>query len=226
MRGGGGRDYKAATPIVDGRTIITAGRGVKALNLEKNGDKFVAKELWSNSDNSVQFNTPVLKNGILYGLAQNNQLFCINTKDGKTAWSAPLPGAAPGSPPGRAARVRSGFGSAVFGAVPPAEPGTPGAPGGPGRPGGPPGPGGPGGPGGRRGGGMGGGGFGSIVDAGSVLFALTPGAQLIVFEPSDKEFKQLATYKVASGQTHAYPVVSGNRIIIKDKDAVTLFTVD
>ena len=73
---------------------------------------------------------------------------------------------------------------------------------------------------------MGGGGYGSIVDAGPVLLALTPSAQLIVFEPSDKEFKQLASYKVASSQTHAYPVASGNRIFIKDRDSVTLWAVE
>ena len=71
----------------------------------------------------------------------------------------------------------------------------------------------------------GGGGYGTIVDAGSVVFALTPGGQLIAFEPSDKEFKQLASYKVGP-QTHAYPVVSGNRIFIKDKDSLTLWTVE
>jgi hypothetical protein len=31
---------------------------------------------------------------------------------------------------------------------------------------------------------------------------------------------------VASGQTHAYPIASGNRIFIKDKDSVTLWTVE
>ena len=59
-----------------------------------------------------------------------------------------------------------------------------------------------------------------------MLFALTPAAQLIVFDPSDKEFKQLASYKVAAGQTHAYPVATGNRIFIKDKDSLTLWTVE
>ena len=73
---------------------------------------------------------------------------------------------------------------------------------------------------------MGGGGYGSIVDAGSVLLALTPGGQLVVFEPSDKEFKQVASYKVSSGQTYAYPVASGNRLFIKDRDSLTLWTVD
>lgn len=71
----------------------------------------------------------------------------------------------------------------------------------------------------------GGGGFGSIVDVGSVLLALTPSAQLVAFEPSGKEFKQIASYKVGA-QTHAYPIASGNRIFIKDKDSVTLWTVD
>ena len=74
---------------------------------------------------------------------------------------------------------------------------------------------------------MGGGsGYGSIVDAGNVLMALTPSGQLIIFEPSEKEFKQVAAYKVAAGQTHAYPIASGNRIFIKDRDSLTLWTVD
>ena len=77
-----------------------------------------------------------------------------------------------------------------------------------------------------QGGGMGRAGFGSIVDAGSVLLALTPSAQLIVFEPGDKEFKQVAAYKVSEGQTHAHPVASGNRIFIKDADSVTLWTLE
>jgi hypothetical protein len=80
--------------------------------------------------------------------------------------------------------------------------------------------------GGRRGGGMGGGGFGSVVDAGSVLIGLTAGAQLTVVEPSRTGYKQLASYKVADGQTYAYPVVSGNRIFIMDQGSLALFTVE
>ena len=73
---------------------------------------------------------------------------------------------------------------------------------------------------------MGGGGFGSIVDAGLVLLALTPSSQLIVFQPGDKEYTELARIKVADSQTHAYPVLSGNRVFIKDLDSVTLWTID
>lgn len=218
--GGGGRDYKASTPLVEGNTLITAGRGIKAMKLEKDGDKLAAKELWSNPDKSVQFNSPTLKNGLLYGLAGNNELFCIDAKDGKTLWSAPFPG---GAPAGRADLNLRATSSAVVGlpqdAPTQAQPADQERR----RPGGQ-GPGGQGG--GRRGGGMGGGGgYGTIVDAGPVLFALTPGGQLIVFEAGAKEFKQLASYKVGT-QTHAYPVASGNRVFVKDRDSVTLWTVE
>ena len=70
------------------------------------------------------------------------------------------------------------------------------------------------------------GGYGSIVDAGSVLLSLTPVGQLVVFEPSDKEYKEVASYKVSSSETYAYPVVSGKRIYIKDKDSVIMYTLE
>jgi hypothetical protein len=73
---------------------------------------------------------------------------------------------------------------------------------------------------------MGGGGFGSIVDVGTVLLAMTPSSQLVVFEPSDKEYKQVASYKIAEAPTHAYPVASGNRLFIKDRDSLALWTVE
>ena len=70
------------------------------------------------------------------------------------------------------------------------------------------------------------GGYGSIVDAGPVLLALTPSAQLVVFEPGDKGFKEIPSYKVAESDTYAYPVVSGNRVFVKDRDALTLWTIE
>ena len=53
-----------------------------------------------------------------------------------------------------------------------------------------------------------------------------PAAQLVVYEPSEKEFKELATYKVATTDTYAYPVLDGNRVFIKDKDSVTLWAIE
>ena len=186
-----GRGYNASTPMVDGQTIIysDSNRGTKAVKVAKEGDGIAAKELWNNPDNSVQFNTPVLHDGLVFGITARNELFCINAEDGKTAWTSALPRAGGGAPrPGGAA--------------------------GGGRPGS------------GRGGMMMGGGYGSIVDAGSVLFALTPAAQLIVFEPNAKEFKQIASYKVGESGTYAYPIIAGNRIFVKDKDSVILWSIE
>jgi outer membrane protein assembly factor BamB len=158
-----GRAYNAATPIVDGQTIIYAGagRGTKAVKIEKTADEFAAKELWSNPDNGVQFNTPVLKGGKIYGVAQSGTLFCLDAQGGKTLWTTEL----------------------------------------------------------------GGRGFGSVVDAGSVLLALTPQGDLVVFEPSDKEYKKLASYKVGS-DTYAYPIAAGKGVYAKGKEVVTLWAVE
>jgi hypothetical protein len=144
----------------------------------------------------------VLRDGVLYGISNMGSVFAVSTDGGKLAWSAggtPAPGGGEGE----------------------RGPGERGGPGGRG-PGGR-GPGGFGGPGGMRGGR--GGGYGSVVDAGKVLFALTPSGKLIVFEPSDKEFKQLASYEVGSN-TYAYPIPSGNGVYVKDKDHVTFWTVE
>jgi outer membrane protein assembly factor BamB len=97
-----GRSYNAATPIVDGRTVIYcgAGRGTKAVQLAQQGEGFAAKELWSNPDHAVQFNTPVLHDGRLYGLSQRGDLFCLDATSGRTAWT-------------HATGERGGFGSVI-----------------------------------------------------------------------------------------------------------------
>jgi outer membrane protein assembly factor BamB len=161
-----GRSYNACTPMVDGQTVVYsgAGRGTTAVKLEKQGDALGAKEpLWSNKDNGCQFNTPVLKQGLVFGLSDRDALFCINAETGKAAWTVPN---------------------------------------------------------------IGKGGYGSIVDAGPVLFALSPKSELIVFEPSDKEFKELAKYKVADNETYAYPVIAGNRVYVKGRDTLTLWLIE
>jgi hypothetical protein len=77
-----------------------------------------------------------------------------------------------------------------------------------------------------RGGGGRGGGYGSIVDAGPVVMALTPASQLLVFKPDAKGYSEVAKIKVADSPTYAYPVVSGNRIYIRDQGSVTAYTVE
>ncbi len=89
-----GMNYNAATPIVDGQTVIYAGagRGTKAVKIEKTADGFAAKEIWSNPENGVQFDSPVLKGGQIYGVSQKGVLFCLDAQSGKTLWTTELGG--------------------------------------------------------------------------------------------------------------------------------------
>jgi hypothetical protein len=198
----------------------------------------------------------VLKDGLVFGLSNNNTLFAINAGTHETAWSNPLGGPEPPSPfgpgpfgpggPGRG-RNRGDRGERPRDAAPtgdnatatipreilaqvaetpaaetpPAEqPGTRDGQTGDRR-----------GPEGRRRfgrgrGGRGRGGYGSVVDAGSVMMVLTPAMELVVYEPSAREYKELGRYKVAETATYAYPVASGKRIFIKDQDNLTLWMVE
>jgi outer membrane protein assembly factor BamB len=196
--------YNATTPVVNGDLVIYAGptKGMTAVALQKQGDELTKKDGgWKNEDNSLMYNTPVLRDGWLYGVSGLNAIFCVNATTGESAWSAPI------AEPSASAAAETKKSDDAGNGPPPGMKG------------------GKGGKGGMRGGG-GGGGYGSVIDAGSVLIALNPTGQLIFFEPNPKEFKQLALYKVADGNTYAYPVISSNRIFIKDKDSLTLWALD
>ena len=82
------RFYNSATPVIDGQTVIITGQGqgTKAIKIQKQGDAFVATELWKNAELGTKWNTPVLKDGFLYGLSDGRKLFCMNAATGKTAW--------------------------------------------------------------------------------------------------------------------------------------------
>jgi hypothetical protein len=71
---------------------------------------------------------------------------------------------------------------------------------------------------------------GEILDAGNVLLALTSDGELIAFKPSTKEYVELAKYKVAEKGGNdgpwAYPIIAGNRVFVKDKDSLTLWTIE
>ncbi len=83
------RFYNSATPIEDGQTIIYTGqgKGTRAVKIQKQDDGYTTNELWNNADLGTSFNTPVLKEGSLYGLTAAGKLFCINAQNGQTAWA-------------------------------------------------------------------------------------------------------------------------------------------
>jgi outer membrane protein assembly factor BamB len=149
--------YNMSTPIVDGQTVICAGRAFK---IEKEGEGFAARELWKGQSPN-QYNTPVLKDGLLYGLSGRRNFFCVNAQTGDVLWTDAT----------------------------------------------------------QRGE------CGAVLDAGSVLLALTSDSELVAFKPSNKEYAELARYKVADTPTWAYPIIAGNRVFVKDRDALTLWTI-
>ncbi|MCX5646571.1 MAG: PQQ-like beta-propeller repeat protein [Phycisphaerae bacterium] len=65
----------------------------------------------------------------------------------------------------------------------------------------------------------------AIVDAGSCLIALTVNGELSVYLPSDKQYTELAHYKVGDPEIWAHPVIAGKSIFIRDKESVTLWTI-
>jgi outer membrane protein assembly factor BamB len=156
--------YNSETPIVDGQTVYCSGAGTVAYKIEKKDDSFTANQLWKKTEAAGIYNTPVLKDGMLYGLTGSQQatsLFCLKAENGEVLWTDSA----------------------------------------------------------KRGG------CGAVLDAGSVLLALTDKGELLAFKPSNKGYEELAKYKV--GDTPwAYPIIAGNRVFVKDKDSVTLWTIE
>jgi outer membrane protein assembly factor BamB len=66
----------------------------------------------------------------------------------------------------------------------------------------------------------------AIVKAGTTLFLLQNDAKLHVMKANRSAFTPAKTYEVAMGETWAQPVVSGNRIFVKDVSNLTLWTLN
>jgi outer membrane protein assembly factor BamB len=153
--------YQTATPVINGNTVICTG---VAFTIEKSGDTFTTRQAWKGQA-PHQYNTPVLKDGILYGLmgmGRTSTIYAQEAQSGKVLW-------------GDATNRGEG---------------------------------------------------GSILDAGSVLVALGADLNLVVFKPSKEDFQELAKYKVGEGPGWAGPVLTGNRIYVKDKNSLILWTLD
>jgi outer membrane protein assembly factor BamB len=82
------RFYNCVSPYIDGQTIYLTGQGtgMKAIKVEKSGNEYVTKEIWSNTTVGAKWNTPVLKDGFLYGFTDQKRIYCLNAATGQTAW--------------------------------------------------------------------------------------------------------------------------------------------
>lgn len=167
--GGGAYQGTYMTPIVDGATVIYSAPGGKGgggssvtFKIDKKADGFVAVELWRKSQAPYQYNTPVLRDGLVFGLSSGRNFFCMDARSGDVLWTD---------------NTRRGE-------------------------------------------------AGAVLDAGSVMLALTGDAELIAFEPSAKAYTEVAKYQVSATPGLAYPIIAGNRVYVKGKDALTLWTLD
>lgn len=66
----------------------------------------------------------------------------------------------------------------------------------------------------------------SITRSGDLLFVLKEDGQLMVGRANTAGFEPLKTYTVATSATWAPPVISGNRIFVKDADTLALWTLN
>lgn len=156
--------YSTGTPVIDGDVVICSG---SAFTIEKAGDGFKVNPRWKGQAPAT-YNTPVLKDGALYGLMSGGgkggatRLYCQDAKTGKTLWED------------AASRGECG----------------------------------------------------AVLDAGPVLLALSSDSNMLVVKPDAKDFTELAKYKVAATPAYAMPIVAGNRVYVKDRDSLTLWTIE
>lgn len=82
------RFYNCPSPYINGRTIYFTGQGngIKAIQVSMEGGKYVPKEIWNNTEVGAKWNTPVLKDGFLYGFSDQKRIYCLDAATGKTVW--------------------------------------------------------------------------------------------------------------------------------------------
>jgi outer membrane protein assembly factor BamB len=81
------------TPIIDGSAVIyfvaakKVGGSAMAFKVEKKEGGFGTTELWNMKKlNADQYQTPVLRDGLLFGLTPGANLFCADAKSGNELW--------------------------------------------------------------------------------------------------------------------------------------------
>lgn len=82
-------DVNSAMPVITGpnQFVLTSGygTGAKLIEIEKSGDAFSAKELWSSQAMKAKFNNVVFHEGVIYGLDEGI-LAAMDAATGKRLW--------------------------------------------------------------------------------------------------------------------------------------------
>lgn len=82
-----------STPLIDGPNVyysVTGGKGPKgyttAIKIEKKGDTFTATELWKKNIAAAGYHTPLLKDGLIFGVNPGKTFYCLDAKTGEELW--------------------------------------------------------------------------------------------------------------------------------------------
>ena len=66
----------------------------------------------------------------------------------------------------------------------------------------------------------------AIVRAGNTIFSLEDDSELVVLRHNRTRFEPISRYQVATTATWTQPVISGNRVFVRDVSTLTLWTTD
>ena len=66
----------------------------------------------------------------------------------------------------------------------------------------------------------------ALVDVGPTLLATSVNSELTAFKPSDKQYVELARFKLAETEIWAHPVAFGNKVLVRDRESVALWSFD
>lgn len=76
------------TPVVSDDTVIVASHriGLVGVKISKDGDVLKAEQIWENKEAAVNFSSPVVVGGHVYGVGQASKVFCADVKTGVMTW--------------------------------------------------------------------------------------------------------------------------------------------
>ena len=78
-----------ASPIVVGDLVLIGSHqaGLMALQISRDGDGCKAETAWLEKRNAINFSSPVVVDGYVYGLGPAGMMFCVNARTGVEQWT-------------------------------------------------------------------------------------------------------------------------------------------
>jgi outer membrane protein assembly factor BamB len=77
------------TPTIAGDVVMVSSHefGLTGVRVTNSGAKFQAERVWTSKEAAINFSSPVVVNGFLYGMGPAKNLICIEASTGKLQWS-------------------------------------------------------------------------------------------------------------------------------------------